>query len=398
MRPALSVDLSAVPVLRRISGSNRRLFVLCVAATAVLALAAVFFIDAADADGLKVFGSYWASGWAASHGLDPYAAQPHTWIYEIGGQRIVDLNLNPPVLLPLFAALAKFDVVAMARLWMAMSCILFYIVAAVLLARSAPPPQRRQIVWLFAAPAFFDTVSLGQIYIGLFALAAIAWLAFENGRPILAGLAIGALVAVKPTFGLWPVFLLLAGHRRPALAALLTAAILSAIPIGLYGPKMYVDWWRALAADQHSMIPTDASLQGYFGRLGLKPVGQVLAAALLVFSGLWIYRRRFEALDVSRIALAVTILAAPLSWVHYTLLLAPALLGRRWSRTMNTAAVMLCVPVLVPLQATGGPGPAMAVLSSVYVVAVVLILTDFVRDLMPARRLVFGRLSPHPAS
>ncbi len=322
---------------------------------------------------MKVYGSYWASGLAWAHSLDPYAIYPETWRLDLGGLRFIDLNLNPPILLPLFRVFAEFELATGARLWAVASTILALATVEILL-RGRTDLQKRQVLWLFAAPALSETIVLGQIYMILFLFSAWAWLALRGERFVLVGAAIGLLVSIKPIFLLWSVYLFVAGHRRPAVVSGLVVAAVGAIAVSAFGLDIHRAWLAALKADDHAVIPTDASLQGYFIRIGLPSVGPVMAALVLSLTLIWTWRRRPPALDASGIGLAVAMLASPLAWFHYVLVLVPALMERRWGRTLTVAALLLGVPVFIPLSVTNGPIWANAIFGGVYVGGVALIL------------------------
>ncbi len=359
--------------------THRALFVVCTLLAVVEALSVARSMDAGIPNSLRVYGSFWTSGWAATRGLNPYASYAATWVYHRNGLHIVDLNLNPPLLLPLFQLFASVDIVLGARCLVATSTIAFVVTAASLLRSTPAGTTGLKILWLFMAPAFQDTLGLGQIYVLLFCLSATAWLCLMRGRATAAGMAIGCLVALKPTFLIWPVFLFLGGHRRLAVVAAVTTSGLTLLSVAIYGPGVAVEWLAALAADHHSVIPTDASLQGYWLRLDIPRLGSVLAALLVLGCGVLVGRRRPDALDASGLAIAVTILAAPLSWFHYTLLLIPALLARPWGRTLHAAALLLCIPVSVPLLALIYHGWGSATFGGIYMTGVLLILAEFVR-------------------
>ncbi len=359
--------------------THRALFVFCTLLAAIEALSLARSMDADIPNSLRVFGSLWTSGRAATLGLNPYAAYDTTWVFHRSGLSIVDLNLNPPLLLPLLQAFASADVVSAARGLIAVSTLTFVVTVAGLL-RSAPfRVTWIQVLWLFAAPAFGDTLALGQIYIPLFCLSSIAWFCLTRRRAAAAGLVIGCLVALKPTLLIWPFYLMLAGHRRVALVATATATALTILSVAAYGPAVAAEWLTALATDRHGMIPTDASLQGYWLRLDMPRLGFGLALALILGCGAWVLGRRAGALEASGLAIAVAILAAPLSWFHYTLLLYPALLARPWGRMLHAAALLLCIPVSVPLLALVYPGWGSATFGAIYMTGVLLILTDLLR-------------------
>src|ERR1700758_2631280 len=67
----------------------------------ISALIACINLNARAPEGFGVFGTFWASGWAASHHLNPYAEYPLTLkVHPFADSPLVvtDLNLSPPAL------------------------------------------------------------------------------------------------------------------------------------------------------------------------------------------------------------------------------------------------------------------------------------------------------------
>jgi Glycosyltransferase family 87 len=306
-------------------------------------------LDPAIPPKLRVFGSFWASGWAASHGLNPFA------LYSLSPETIVpgvfDINLSPPALLPLFALLSHCDPAQAARAWIVSQAVLFILATGILLAAARAALRPWQACWILLTPQIYDGIRLGQDYAVLYLMAVLGWVALRTGRPIAAGLLIGALVAAKPNFVLWPVFLLLVGERRPAVIAFLCAGGLSLLPAALYGPAVYVQWFAAVGADRHWMLATDASLPGVAARLSVPVVGSALSAAAIAVGGALVWWRRPSPLAASGLALAIGIVASPLAWADYLVFLLPAFVDGQWGKPRNLAAALLTVPPGVPLLA-----------------------------------------------
>ena len=129
---------------------------------------------------------------------------------------------------------------------------------------------------------FWDTLALGQIYMPLVLAGASAWLLLERGEGAWAGFLMGLVVAMKPNFLVWPVLLLLSGHRLPALVSVATAAAISAIPLIVFGPEVYRQWLELIASDvDRAAFLTNASLAGLTARIGHGTVGLVALACLL---------------------------------------------------------------------------------------------------------------------
>lgn len=329
---------------------------------------------------LMDFGSFFASGEAAARGDDPYGVYPLTFRVTLPGFESANPNLNPPISLPAFELFARLDPVDGFRLWWAISFAAYAALVWLLVrayARDRPLPAA---AWAFALAGFWDTLVLGQIYVPLALAAAGAWLLLARGRVIAAGLLIGAVVAVKPNFLVWPGLLFLAGYYRPAFAAAASAATLTAIPLLLYGPEVYGQWIALVLNDAaRARFLTNASLSGIAQRLGSPALGTVLSVALLAGLAIWTWRTRPPALLVSALGLLGALLASPIAWVHYTLFLLPVFFVLPLSAPMLLAAAALIVPVPFVLGYLDAPAWQQATVGSLYGWAVVLCLHAVMR-------------------
>jgi hypothetical protein len=296
--------------------------------------------------GYKVLGSFWASGWAAAHGLNPYAVYPLTWTFHLDGHpgTVVDLNLSPPALLPFFAAFSWVGVDAAARIWSLISALLIIGSAALLVAENCAHVQHRQILWFLLARAMFNTLWLGQDYSLMIALAVAAWVLLARDRQLAAGILLGVLVAAKPNYALWPLLLVFCGRWKATAVAAGVAAALCALPLALYGPGIYGEWMRAVASDPHWFFPNEVSLIGLATRAGHARVGEALAAALLIASCVVVVWKRPSLRVTSGVALSVGMLASPLAWYQYAMLLAGPLFARRWNWALTLVLLILLQP------------------------------------------------------
>jgi Glycosyltransferase family 87 len=293
------------------------------------------------------FGTYWASGYAARSGLNPYVSYPLTnqmHILALGEHRIIaDINLNPPCVLPFFSAMSRMTLIHFGVVWTAVSLILL-LSTIWLLMRHRPTMQARQVVWLLLAVSVFDTFFGGQIYFLLMLLAALTWIFIDEPGELVSTVTLGLLVAIKPTTAFWPVFLFLAGRRRLALRSLAVTAVVSAAPFLFYGGQVYREWFDALKNDNHWILPTDIAIPAYFARLGHRDTGLLIAFALFAYLAWWIWRRKPSLETVSGLALCATLLCAPLAWYDYSLILAPVFVAHRWNKMETTAAFFLAAP------------------------------------------------------
>lgn len=298
-------------------------------------------------DSFRVFGSFWASGYAAGHHLDPYIAYPLTWKFPLAGYAslVPDLNLNPPPFLPLLEVFSWSSPKTGFIVWTVISVMLFTGVAAWLVREYELHLQKRQVLWLLLAWAVFHTLWLGQDYAFFFALAAGAWVLLDRNRLIAAGVCMGVLTAMKPNFGLWPFLLLLTGRTRLATAAGCSFLACNLLSLVLYSPLVYTEWFHALAVNPHWMFSFEVSLTGLATRLGHRPVGEAASVALVLFSCIFVPWKRPSARQTSGIAICVAILASPLAWFHYSLLLAGPLLRIRWGWFLSLALLPLMLPL-----------------------------------------------------
>ncbi|MBM1171738.1 glycosyltransferase family 87 protein [Microvirga arabica] len=332
--------------------------------------------------GLWDFGSFVASGRAASEGLNPYGIYPLTLRVELPGFESWNPNLNPPISALLFQAFDVADPYVTYQVWRWISVIVYAGAVLLLVSRVSNRVEALIIaVWAFALAGFWDTLFLGQIYLPLVLAGVAAWLLLERGAGLWAGLLIGVVVAMKPNFLVWPVLLLLSGHHRSAIVAFGTAGVISLIPLVIYGPEVYRQWFELVAADgSRALFLTNGSFAGLAARAGVPALGLVLGFLLLAGLAAWAWWRRPDVLTVSALALLASVLASPLGWIHYTLFLLPVIV-RHWHRpAMRLVALLLIVPVPFIIDQLGKPAWVQLTMGSVYGWALVLCLAILIAD------------------
>ena len=298
--------------------------------------------------GLWDFGAFVASGRAAAEGLNPYGVYPPLTPHVVfPGFDAWNPNLNPPISALLFQL---FDLAPPEHsLWVwSWISVALYAAAVLLLVQRYAPDWRGivLVVWAFALAGFWDTLYLGQIYVPLVLAAVGAWLLLDRNQPIWAGILIGLVIAMKPNFLVWPVLLFLAGQRLPSLVSVLTAALVSAIPLAIFGPEIYRQWLELVVSDgERAFFLTNASISGLAARAGVPFLGTPLSAALLLALAAWAWFRKPATLHASALGLLAAVFASPLGWIHYTLFLLPVIVAyhRHWG--MWVVAALLVVPV-----------------------------------------------------
>ena len=353
---------------------------LIVAVLAVLAIRAEL-PRIAYGGGLWDFGSFVASARAAKEGLNPYGIYELTLHVELPGFESWNPNLNPPISALLFQIFDTPDPQAAYRIWRWIS-VAFYAATVLLLVRRFPGVQAVIVaLWAFALAGFWDTLFLGQIYLPLVFAAVAAWMLLERGNGLAAGMLIGIIVSMKPNFLVWPALLFLSGYYRPALTAGITAGIISAIPLLVYGPEVYRQWFELVASDrERAFFLTNGSFAGLAARAGVPMLGLILSLALLAGLALWAFLRRPDVLVASALALVAALLASPLGWIHYTLFLLPVLV-MHWHRpTMRIVALLLVVPVPFVIDQFTKAAWIQLTIGSVYGWALVLCLAILILD------------------
>jgi alpha-1,2-mannosyltransferase len=189
-----------------------------------------------------------------------------------------------------------------------------------------------------------DTYSFGQVNLLLLALVYFDLLALEQGWRI-AGIGIGLAAAIKLTPSIFILYLLVAGQRRAALRATLTAlgATLLAAAVAPDATRAYFAEavWDTGRVGSLAYI-SNQSLAGLVVRLG---AGQVLWLALvLTVLAIFLFRVRATGRSADlRAGFALTGLAgcliSPVTWVHHLVWVIPALILAAERRRMWTAGI-----------------------------------------------------------
>ena len=351
------------------------------------------FLDGEGA--LLDFGSFYAAGEKSLRGENPYDPDSE-YIFEIvfdrvgaGGKMV---NLNPPVSVLMFRSLARFEPQTALAVWQALSALLYAGTVLLLAAEYRHSLTPVKVLWAFLLAGAWHTIVLGQIYIALLFLGTLGWIWLKRGRPLLAGLAIGLVVAIKPNFILWPLFLLVSGSAIAFLTAVLSAAIVSAIPIPVLGVEIYRQWLSASALRLETlMMPGNSSIVGLTSRFGgLLPgilLSGVIVLALLVLA--WSISRRRPAGEpgtlelVSALGILASLLSSPISWTGYTILLLPIFFSlKRWTLPLTLSAVILAVPFQAVLLFFQTSFSAFVLLGWLYGWALLILLGVLVRKAM----------------
>lgn len=319
----------------------------------LLALLIFFNFDWATRDAnLKDFGSFIASGQLAANGENPYStASPLVFHVEFSklGLKASLPNLNPPISILFSQFLTLFDPTTALITWKLVSAGLYFLCIVILVFAFPKNTTVLKIAWAFSLTGFWHTIELGQIYAPLALLSTGAFVLLMKRKWSLAGILIGCLVAIKPNFLIWPLFILLGNNILIALIALATAGALSLIPLLIYGPQVYFQWLQASMSFSALSFPGNSSLVGLFARFNTPILGTGMALFATIAFAVLIYLKRPSLSKISGLGLLISLLASPIAWVGYTIMLLPFLYTKHWRVPEKAAALILLVPFPIVL-------------------------------------------------
>jgi alpha-1,2-mannosyltransferase len=332
-------------------------------------------------------GAFLVAGRAAAHGLNPYGDYQSILGQPLDGTDVAPVNLNPPVSVLLFQLLAPLDPSILAWSWYTLSLLLVLLCLG-LLARTYPARGWSRTAWALSLAGLWLTLQMGQVYPPLLLFTTGAWLALQRQRDLVAGLLLGALVAIKPQFALWPALLFLNGQRRAPLWSLASAALLSLAPLPVYGPAIFAQWLAAQAARSAAYLPADnASLLSLATRLGLPWLGPPLVGLGLLGLAWWAWRCQPDRASLSALALVGALLGSPVTWLGYLLFLLPAWYAApRLHPWLQLSFVLLSLPaflLLAGLTALLPPLPPLWSASSLAALALLLFARGWLASARP---------------
>jgi len=301
------------------------------------------------------YGSLYASASLANLNANPYLDHPlvshirdidrHGPATPLQGTSVNAINLNPPVVLYPFRLLARLTPDTSYAVWTAISAGLF--LASIFLVQMMYPSKklRIRILWILAMGAVWYSFQFGQIYMVLLFFASSAWWALRKQNWLVAGISIGVICAIKPNFLIWPGLLIAGKSKKIGFTAFATTGLLSAVPLLLQGPVIYREWLAAVRGFNGYELPGNASLLAIFSRAGIPQIGFAITILLLAAVTLWIFFTKPEALYTSELGILASLLAGPISWLGYTILLIPVLYGKSMNTLTRIACVLLCIPM-----------------------------------------------------
>lgn len=296
------------------------------------------------------FDSFWRSARAMLLGQD---------IYDTG---VALVNLNPPVWTVLISPLGLLEPLTAYRVFVlfSLAVVLGYLVWTVEELRLRPGWTAVGVAMLLLSSPLLSTVALGQVYPVLALGLVVSWMADRRGREEVSGAALGLVVALKPSLLpvlLWP----LVRRRWRAVAAALAAGVLATLAgVLVLGPGTTWDYVGVLRDRSVSPYWDNASLPAAAARLftensyaqnvatlpWMVPVGYALGIAAVLLSAMRVRHGPEVGLWV---LVAASLLASPIAWHNYLVLLGPGIL-LLLARGMAAPAFLLLALQAIPAQ------------------------------------------------
>ena len=272
------------------------------------------------------------------------------------------VNLNPPVWTVLISPLGLLEPLTAYRVFVLISLVIVvaYLAWTVEELRLRPGWTAVGVVMLFLSSPLLATLALGQVYPVLALGLVAAWVADRRERQEVSGAALGLVVALKPSLLpvlLWP---LVRRRWRALVAAVVSGAVATLVGVVVLGPGATLDYIGVLRDRSVSAYWDNASLPSAAARLftenpyaqnvatlpWMVPVGYALGIAAIVLTAMRVRHGPEVGLWV---LVAASLLASPIAWHNYLVLLGPGIL-LLLARGMAAPAFLLLALQSIPAQ------------------------------------------------
>jgi alpha-1,2-mannosyltransferase len=221
-------------------------------------------------------------------------------------------------------------------------------------------PTALAVGMLLLSSPLLATLALGQMYPILALGLVAAWVLDRRERPVLSGVALGLTVALKPSLApivLWP----LVRRRWRAFAATVAAGLAGTL-VGavVLGPRATLDWFGILLRSPLSTYWDNASLPSSVARMFTEnefaepiavlpwtlPLSYAAGIGVIILTAV---RVRHDPETGLWALTAASLLASPIAWHNYLVLLAPGVL-LLLARGHLAAAFLLLALQFIPPQ------------------------------------------------
>ena len=194
-------------------------------------------------------------------------------------------NLTVPHLMPVFGLLAMLPLPWAITAWLLLNAagawLAWRLIRQTLGLQVPTNVGILALVLALASLPSLQQIRYGQVGWVLLPVVTAAWVMAREGRPVGSAALMGALITVKPFFGLWLAYYVVRGHWKAVLVATAVAGTIVLASIGLQGAEMW--WhWKALALRDWYGQHDNASVMGVLARtLGHHPATWVWGLACL---------------------------------------------------------------------------------------------------------------------
>ena len=273
------------------------------------------------------FDSFWRSARALLSGED---------VYDTGARLV---NLNPPIWTVLISPLGLLEVLTAYRVFVVISLVttVGYLAWTAEEVRLGPAWALVGGVLLLLSSPLLSTLALGQVYLVLALGLVAAWMADRRERWSVSGVALGLVVALKPSLLpvlLWP---LVRRRWRAFGAALAAGAAATLVGVVLAGPGATLDYVGILKDGSASPYWDNASLPGAAARLFTdNPYAEHAATLPWMVYVAYAFAIGIVCLTAIKVRynpeaglwalVAASLLASPIAWHNYLVLLGPGIL------------------------------------------------------------------------
>lgn len=283
--------------------------------------------------------SFLSSGKAAASGENPYTA--------LTSEGYALFNRNPPVSLLAFMPLKDYTVKQVVPFMRAISAFLLVLSVVLLYVAYRPKTPFVHVAALMAASGFWIIYSVGQIYMFLVFFIVLAWIFMERKRYVLAGIFIGVVVAVKPSFIIWPGLLFLAGYFKLSISAILSTAIVTLLPAPILGFDVYLEWIKLNSTaflEEGMILPDNMSAFALGCRIGVPWLGFLIVGIIGLAAMIWLFVKKPSLENICKAALVISVLASPFGWTMYAAFFLPIYFVQKWDKFLVISSIILMIP------------------------------------------------------
>lgn len=307
-------------------------------------------ISTASVDIHADFDTFYRSAWAVWHGDGS--------VYETGARLV---NLNPPFWTVLFAPLGLMEALPAYRVFAGtmVALVVGYVIWTTAELRATNLWTVQAVVLLLISSPVLATLALGQLYPVLVVGLVTAWAAHRREKERLSGVALGLVVAIKPS--LLPVLLWPAVRKKwgSLIASLVAGAAATLVGVIVLGPETTLEYARVLLDQPLNPYWDNASIPSTAARLFTQnewaiplaiaplmvPVAYVLSLGVLALTAL--RARRDPELGLWALV-AASLLVSPVAWNNYLMLLGPGILILISRGRVAWAFLLLALQVIPP--------------------------------------------------